>query len=373
MLDIIVAIVQVIQSVDGDLLPHERRTVQAFQMLSNAVSLWLHSHGEEREVADKLMKLGSRRHRKFIPAGVEFSRKQTGASDRPFFYFLEPRYFLNSMVSVEAKIQFLRHIASKTFDINPEDVIIRLSSMEQLNDRLYASVSSFATALPIPVLTSEKLGGLRHHRWVNDDNTPSTDITYKLDGKHAAGAWTFVCRDSVVEVSKLGRTQTFAFVYGAPEIAALYVSESILDSWQRPRAYRILESVRWCFDSGLIDPYLSLGQLSRTESSPFHTLHALVGAEAVYRMMPEATVTTAVLQTSLRHTKWAAGAMIWNTDTYTDNLWHLPEVFSMIAFLETGNCDVAPGLLNGVIALSFADSLYIDARVSLIQTYLYSF
>ena len=91
------------------------------QFLAKAASTYLRATGEDAEISIKLINLGRRRARDFIPQNL------TTHQDLPFFNLNNPNILFGLLNGHEERIQLLRRLASKMAPLYKVDNIIRYS------------------------------------------------------------------------------------------------------------------------------------------------------------------------------------------------------------------------------------------------------
>jgi hypothetical protein len=360
----------------------ERCARKILESLGNAASIWLHAEGEEKEVADRLTKLGSRRHSKFFSRSADLKKGIISAPQMPFFGLLDWQFLLESMVSTEVRIRFLRQTCLKIPGLAADDVLIRY--YQNPYDSSPNDNASFATALPrlvSPLKRKRKSRDssvtVRHCRWTTMDMKRDDEDIFKLHNHNSYGRFRYICRDLDFEkVGDDGTIETFSFVVGHPKLAGLFIARSAL---RKLEPQFILNTsltnndIQLYLESGILNPHSILIRLSMDQTSFSRTLLTLSVAEKVYKMIPEAKINVEVFEGSLIESRWAAN--LWSrfgdSNVATSSMKFesnasdpdSKDVFSMLAFFESGNCDVDPKQLGGVIALSSADALYIDMKV----------
>lgn len=104
--------------------------------------------------------------------------------------------------------------------------------------------------------------------------------------------------------------------------------------------------------SGLL--YVSL-QCWFRKASIGKSLTAMVFASTLYQALPGATVSLEVLNTPLPRACWSQ----WSHPAFG----HLPTLFSCLAMFESGHFDISPSSLEGVMAMSSYDSIFVASAL----------
>jgi hypothetical protein len=106
----------------------------------------------------------------------------------------------------------------------------------------------------------------------------------------------------------------------------------------------------------------------------YRSLQALAMAAEVYKLLPGATVDISVVKKTMSDWKWTKALFDNGADDHADvqlQTYRLKglkggsldrrSTFSCVAAFESGHCDIEPNLLNGVMALSSGDSIFVAA------------
>jgi hypothetical protein len=101
-------------------------------------------------------------------------------------------------------------------------------------------------------------------------------------------------------------------------------------------------------------------------------IKALAMADSIYDNLDGATVNLAVLRAGIHQSHWINALETTlpaapSTQRYKDSIssWSLPTLFSCIAMFESGEFNIAPEHLQGVMALSIGDSIYMASALLL--------
>ncbi|KAF4622802.1 hypothetical protein G7Y89_g14223 [Cudoniella acicularis] len=152
----------------------------------------------------------------------------------------------------------------------------------------------------------------------------------------------------------------YALFAGDPNTAAIFVRQNF-------KTWNPVEGGSYFPEPEDLWPFSS-------DNSLYQSLKALAIAAEVYRLLPGATVDISVIKNSTSDWKWARGLVDTGAESnYIDALQtslleglksgflNRNGTFSRVAAFESGHCDIDPNLLDGVMALSSGDSIFVAA------------
>jgi len=313
------------------------------QLLKDAVLAYLEDEPTDQDMKHKLVHLGRRRAPVWIGYGTDKSETE---STEVFFGLLDNERFMRLFDTVESRIQYLRYAAARLTNSYspPGEFIIRYAP----NKFSYV----FATAIPLPSNV--------HHRWVSDPtqvvpypdgdtSTPDAQIIFTSEGKYSF---------------KMAQTPepesfTYEFLMGDHTEAALFRRRTRNPHYIGDVSVT-LNDLKWCIESKLLSPYLILSDMlygSMTREIKFLYLLSLAGH--VYENLPGATINVGILNKPFLQTEFAKSWVRYDLDFF-----YLANIFSLIAYFESGVHEVNPEQLKSVIALSSTNSLFVAQHVS---------
>jgi hypothetical protein len=153
----------------------------------------------------------------------------------------------------------------------------------------------------------------------------------------------------------------YHYVLGDQTMAALF-ARHVPNADHPFNSAPTIEDLEWCLENDLLSPialhhYLCV--LGFTGEDPISkTLRALAVAALVYDNLADATIDVNILSSPLTEKHWASSMSLDNMSTSS------PRVLSLISYFESGIHDVDPKQLTNVIAVSYANSLFVDSAVS---------
>ncbi|KAI4665577.1 uncharacterized protein J4E78_003039 [Alternaria triticimaculans] len=210
-----------------------------------------------------------------------------------------------------------------------------------------------ATALiPVPCGQAENTP---HHRWVPKHlrgvAIPDGEvITRDMDEKF--NLWHDCIKIVATEPSD---DYVYHHVMGNTTTAALF-ARKIPDVFVPDHSDATIEDLQWCLDNDLLSPTNLIHHICISESSRVSkTLAAFAKAALIYDGLTDATVDANILNSTLTSKHWAS-------ETWRVTM--SPELtLSLIAYFESGTHDIDPDQLKNVIAVSYANSLFVASAV----------
>ena len=387
------------------IIAYMRDSSHWFHLLATAVQTYVDEKIEEHVTARKLVRKGIRQSSKFIG-----NTKERWS----MFKLMHRRTLFGILKGPEELIAYLRHIATR-YSFHPDDVII------QYHDGL--GRPQYATALP----QLRKLGPKRkhssrdgeetsvHRRWLSKSH-PCSDLRDLLLAKDEELIWSepgdfWNSAAGTVEVQPFSsERKRFDFYDGLLEQACILVANknttppatSTSSSASYPAYYHPqhsfenplavdevaipVEDFLTCSKSKWISPESLLWKIE-SHLDPlgdiFRTMSALSTISVIYRLLPDATIAIETLNQPLYRTLWNLALYHKNNSTdlefnastdrhrrhgmsFNTRMLDRGIAFSCVAYLESGQCNVAPAQLKDVIALSCGDSIYVAMGVSIL-------
>jgi len=218
----------------------------------------------------------------------------------------------------------------------------------------------FTTALP-PRRDQQKENA-PHHRWVPEQLhgviIPDEEVTTRgtLDK--------FRCWDDCIQIMTAETSDEYVYhcVLGNPVTAELFARRTPNDDHQALlfNSTPGIEDLQWCLNNDLLSPislHNRLCVVGFTAIDPISsTLAVLAEAALVYDDMADATIDVNILNSQLIEKQWAR-------HEYHNPM--APEaMLSLISYFESGIHDVDPKQLENVIAVSYANSLFVASAAS---------
>lgn len=208
----------------------------------------------------------------------------------------------------------------------------------------------------------------------HSSNTYETGTICGLD----RGAWLSWCKEDdsslTQSVSKCAAPQNgdaptvYTFVLGDVNSCGIYRRSTYRRSDQinlkptSPKAEHeaTIDEVEAILRSSIITPDLVRDALQRWfQQSPIQEfLTAMVFAKTLYQGLPGATVSLEVLKPPLSSAGWSHADLKVAKDKT-----HLPTLFSCLAMFESGQFVVSPSALEGVMAMSSYDSIFVASAL----------
>ena len=334
------------------------------QILARASWTYLDRSENDRGRIDKYVRLGIRRASKFIP----------DIASNLWFGLAEPKVLLSLLRDEDARIGFLRRVASKKGPNTSDTLIIRSVGP----GRKYR----YATATPVPAQVRENKSvsdnmEYTHLRWLPDN-----------DGKPCAGEVVHILDDmQSIVCPQDGENQDDSFLFNFPsgqegpqwnryvkafgvtETSALFEVHGLFSL--NDYYFCSLEDAVWCLDQDMFSTDKLLEYIEAKGNLLTKALDAFSFASMVYKLIPGATISLAALEKPIHETAWAkhktkvSGGNRGNgqNQLQLSKAMEQCQALSLIAYMESGY-DIDPNLLEGVFALAHEDSLYISMSVS---------
>lgn len=320
---------------------HELIGTHWLQYLTDAAEGFLSSKGVQREHFRTLIDRGRRRYGTFLCDGQ--------LQPSPMFDISTVRALIDLITEEEKRIEVLRFIAA-SLNVQYDTLIIRYKPILRstspdlrrdqedlddlayfLNDELMPQDSEweYASAIP-PMRVSKK------RKWAADDsldgyvrfterspkqiteNTPSfrrgehftslSEIIIK-DSSQSSFIWEPRTPYLTTTRSMKSRSFRYKFMMGNPDVAAIFrrsdVRLTISDELDVDILARVFEH-KWIDHSNLMQHLESLGARSASDPTPAYmrSLRALAAGGDVYKLMPNATVSTSVFRKPLHEALW---------------------------------------------------------------------
>jgi hypothetical protein len=326
-----------------------------WKLLSVPARTLLSGTRDERDEVQRLINLGFRRSAAFLSSGAPGR-----SSIRPFFGLCDPGIFVRLMHSSRERISFLRSIVKDCH--KPLD----------LEAATQASLVIRDCVLPDGQVQYMTLIGLQreppHHRWISDQSLQVEDESSSLIINH-----------HTIETGRSQRQYSFTdtITGSVHKVVSIFGDENTTSICQSPAAPRqaipplTIEALISCLDNGLICASALLDYLD-TSLTLLDTLNATMRAMSAaftfYRSLPDATLSTEVLNRPLTASSWAHGATERNRLRPQMDMINLDRctAFSCIAYMEAC-ADLSPESFKSIFSLAYEDSLYIAMQVSLFQ------
>jgi hypothetical protein len=375
-------------------------------LLGRTGKAYLHASVVEVAGAERIFQLGRRRSELFIgPIKFEegHNRRQNGGvitGDPPYLGLLNPHTLTNiAEHEIESIIELLRHKLRRDSRIRCADYLIqyklrvsrkrkakhsggrqqssRDAEIADDNDMINGHDQPrfcYATVSPtwdpaFRLITNANLGdtdenlSVMYHRWVPEGSHSSSsgECIHPLNSKHLRidGFDLKFTDDTKIVKSK------YSWVFGNMETAAIFVREG---STPIAESKFHVEDLLHCHINGLI----SHGQIvyhvkNHDLPSPVaESLSALSIVDHIYKELSGATVSLKCFEKPLIKSKWYK--------------WHSLQrgaiqrklALAVVSYFDSGSCDLDPGDLDEVIAVSSGDSIYVPGQVSSCKTSLLS-
>jgi hypothetical protein len=370
--------------------------------LSIAGKRYLDAEDETRETYKRLIDFGYRRCVQFLD-----TKDGPVTWDDQMFQLTSPKVFTSCMTDLQARIEYLRSLVS---DLKSEEAVGEwLIIYKEPGAREYAYTTALRVRHPFDAKRDRQTR--RHYRWgskpsSSQDVSNSYDIVEPLHGWGLYSLdkntlWTGdkserttlmkigqcdTSRDPIWRIfkprrldqkrqglDKKGKTVSgggwfvdFGLVFGDQKVAGLYrkLPSNIHSIRDRVSPRRI------DFDQILAaweNEKLSLAGAKTTNS--VRVLQGLAVAGDLYRPLEAATVSMDITNSSLGLTSWYKDLMATAERMPYHCCDHLSITsaiaFSCLAFMETGDQDIEPKMLDSVMAMSVDDSIFaVEALVS---------
>lgn len=321
--------------------------------------------GDKDDLTSNLISFGGRRASTFI-----------GLQHASIPLFSDLRRIITLLKGPEERIALLRRLVlpenQPSFD---QKVFIRYF----VKDPAYTMpLCGLASAYHCVVTSSEpENGGVSHSRWtpislrglIRNQNERFDEMA--IDDSFHIGRETSLFELQTPTLGFYSEPTVFSFLDGDPDLAGIFINESLLDESFIIKDISI-DDVLWCFESDMFDMDEVAGFLTKTaysELSPdIQTFRSLGKAHWVYRSLPEATITTAIMDRPLFSRRWMSEQLRYLN--VPDPLSHQPlegpislaVSFSCVAYLDSG-IDIPPEVMNDVFAIAFEDSIYFSMKV----------
>lgn len=360
-------------------------------ILCQVSSQYLDARNDPDDPIHKLISLGARKSLNVL----------SNPDCSPTFFGLEsPTVILRAVRDTNAKISFLRRIASSAV-LPRESYLIRYFSDKQSSVRLLDwrddRDCGLATAFDETDVSFShgRASVLRNYRWApehwHEYGTQTNGETLhpmlgKISRRTAAMEKSFTLVD---DGGGACRMRPFAFVCGDPNSAGLFVDTSCLpthtlflplenvpiDFASRGGNSKVnnhlrginLEDMIWCLEKDMFDIPRLVDNLTfhgRLAIPQVQLLFCLSKAHQIYRALPDATLTPRALNRPLHLTAWGS-QMMQQTRTRPPPPASVQtaSAFACVAFMESG-IDMDPVHFSRVFAIAYEDSIYISMQVS---------
>jgi hypothetical protein len=366
-------------------------------LLGRTGKTYLQASEVEAAGAERIFQFGRRRSELFIgPIKFEdvYNRRQDGGTitgDPRYLGLLDSRV-LTSVAGheVESLIKLLRHKLQRDSGIQCTDYLIQykldvsrkrkarhsggrhqnLGDAEMADDDMISSHDQprfcYATVSPTwyPVFrlitnvnlgdTDEKLSQT-HHRWVPEGSyaSPSGECIHPLNAKHLRmDGFDLLLTDDTSAVQS-----RYSWVFGNIEAAAVFVrkgSKPIAESNFH------IEDFLHCHKNGLLSHAKIVEHVvAHNLPSPVaKLLSALSIVDHIYEELSGATVSLKCFEKPLVKSKWYE----WNS--LQSGTTQRKLALAIVSYFDSGSCDLDPGDLDQVIAVSSGDFIYVPGQVS---------
>ena len=355
-------------------------------LLASKAKAFLESTGDRRREILQLIKCGRRRYPQFVD----------NPGTHSVFGLSDCTTFLRLLPSNRARVSLLREVAKDFSDSNHLMVIqcevgttqpgFELFSVDKLKDKdttssnyvrwtnweLKDSSHDDAQA-PKLIRLNQRIPGLRSPTEYHWDNVPKDFFAHFLQGKYLNSQW----------LQARGASIRTRFLFGEQNVAALYSIR--ITTWDispnmDPHIFEhnrlrllpnvfVIRHIAEALDMELPDPtrlcyHLASSNFSKDENdrqssrSLAISMKALLTVWILYRSLPDATVELKAAGRPLCGHQWipAELSIIDSSGPY-----HLTQeqTFACVAMFESGNFNFQPSAMNGVLAISSGNSLYV--------------
>lgn len=352
-----------------------RDTSNVVNILTRAATEFLEARDFKEDLIHKLMAFGSKRASQFIHPTL----------NRKFFGFDDPPSILSLLKGPEERVLFLRRIASDS-ESHRGFFLIRYFNPESSGQRSQRTqrLCGFASAHQY-VTGNQGLGDqsiFHHARWAPrcfldgafhehekiTEISEETSLMYSIQDNEFSMPNTSSGSDS--------QLRTYQFVFGHRDSAAIYADKVLLSPHRRFPSGLLrlptIEDLIWCLDSDMfaMDKVVChFNELLHVPTPQVETMRALSVAHQVYRTLPDATISTRVMNSPMHLTKWAQLAIGCQPRMKLDQFPHLPidqkVALACVAYME-GGVDIDPQLLDKAFAIAYEDSIYVSMQVWLV-------
>jgi len=132
-----------------------------------------------------------------------------------------------------------------------------------------------------------------------------------------------------------------------------------------------MEDILWCLEREMVSGAELCDVLRSYNEELCDLFNSLKLVDEVYQNLPDATISLKVFDKEFQSLQW--GSEVYNRQSRPNWLTRRRSL-SLVAFLDSGTCDVSPANLDNVMAVSSGDSIYVPKQVSprdstLIQQY----
>jgi hypothetical protein len=367
-------------------------------LLGRTGQAYLQATELEAAGAERIFQLGRRRSELFI-APIKFeeghNRRQNGGvitGDPPYLGLLDS-YTLTSVVDheIESIIELLRHKLRRDSKIRCTDYLIQYklrvsrkrkaksSGGRQQNSRdteiaddddmisghgqprfCYATVSptwdpDFRLISNVNLGDTDEKLSTTNHRWVPEGSHSSSSGEYihPLDPKHLRldGFDLMFTDDTKTVKSK------YSWVFGNMEAASVFVKEGSLPIAE---SNFLVEDLLHCHHNGLLSHEQIVNHvIAHDLPSPVaELLSALSTVDRIYKELFGATISLKCFEKPLIKSKWCK----WNS--LQRGVIQRKLALAVVSYFDSGSCDLDPGDLDQVIAVSSGDSIYVPGQVS---------
>ncbi|KAH9210507.1 hypothetical protein DL95DRAFT_370861 [Leptodontidium sp. 2 PMI_412] len=362
--------------------------------LHRAAQSFLDCEGVDKQLANQLVALGHRNSSFIYHVGSEL----------PIFGLSRIEDFIPLLATIEDRIELLRKLASN-MRIRDDTYIIRyLSPSTNVDggDSHENGIFEFCTLVPRVGPTKRTFDGRlkvskpqpgTHTRWLlidrrhfgcllaaygrgrgksgedsdgesesesTDDGEPSETIVMRFTQENEANMQTSFTklRDEMLNPLHPGTSAKFEFIAGDPSKAAVFRlcgqhNSASQSSW--------VDIEPTYMKSLLIPEKIDSEALSRfLERAPERTaLKCCASAADVYKLMPDATISTKFLSHHVLSAKWTSRMREPEVEKKDFCILNRQQAFACVAMFDTGTCDLDPAALTQIFAMSSGNSIFV--------------
>ncbi|EAU39308.1 predicted protein [Aspergillus terreus NIH2624] len=334
-----------------------RDPCQWWNIMVRAASAYLDTKCEDQETAERLVKLGMRRAHLFIPV-------DEGNRISPFFGCLSPDSILRCLKGSDERVSYLRSIAILPTDAKRDSAVIKY--FEDLHD-----TPCFATVWTVPVASCKRKRSdgqsapqLMHCRWVDAKSRPKSDDPSErvVSLRDVPRFRNVIENGSIVSYEFLdSRNGCYLLpTFGLPTLATICQPVSVPKLTIKPTT---LEDYIQMIELDLFRADRLLDHILKSvKADGIHpTLACLSWASTIYRSIPDASVSLAILDRPLYRAMWA-DSIFSAIEEKREPIITRETALSCVAYMEE-EVDSDPRQLGRVFAMAYKECIYITMKV----------
>ncbi|KAF2661025.1 hypothetical protein K491DRAFT_711278 [Lophiostoma macrostomum CBS 122681] len=380
-------------------------------VIGRTASSYLNATGEDLENIKRLVQYGRRRAKQFLG-----NEKDGSNANADYFGLGGHVHLLRCFRNHEARIGFLRRIVAGIVsenglesgdfiiqyhdDLGPEDELLpsRSSGEEgtttdqplripnrhgSRSDRLFTFGADsdteededdedeinypvcYTTVIPgwcrtFAGLSSSDTSELEdlnkhHHHWVPEGKPPPVSPQDEFCHKYVPERGIRQSRDGSLV---LGDSEVYTFFCGFPRVAAVYCRNYLRLT---PPVWSI-ELLFQCHEAAELSNYRLLEQMLDGAPTLLKMFDALSTAASIYKHLPNATVAVQSLDRPILNAKWYNTVLSVESKarrrTQKRNV-----ALAIVAYFDSGTCDLDPFDMDRVLAVSSGDSIYVPRQL----------